>query len=74
LKIKKDIGNLFVHFRINVKGINKLKIKKDIGNLFVPLQKIITFDIRRRYFRSKMLKLIWHFTHLFVPLHRKVNK
>ena len=31
------------------------------------------FDPWSRYFRSEMLKYIWHFTHLFVPLQPKIN-
>jgi len=29
--------------------------------------------LRRRYFRSKNLKLIWNFTRLFVSLHRETK-
>ena len=34
----------------------------------------LSFRLARRYFRSKILKLIWYFAHLFVSLQREMKK
>ena len=34
----------------------------------------LSFRLARRYFRSKILKLIWYFAHLFVSLQRETKK
>ncbi len=46
-------------------------IKRKTSFSFTFRSLIRTFDYRRRYSRSEILKYIWYFARLFVPLRRK---
>ena len=49
------------------------RIKK-WGEICFFVQFTLSFRLARRYFRSKILKLIWYFAHLFVSLQREMKK
>ena len=53
-------------------------IDKKTGKIFAIFKRyFVILSHARRYFRSKILKLIWYFMRLFVPLHhydRQLNR
>ena len=62
------LGKCLTDVSTILKNGAKLRIISEISKHF---QKKMYLWLRRSYFRSKMLKYIWHFTRLFVTLHPK---